>query len=227
MHRPGPQAILRGDAWEAGTIEFMISQRRHGDVITAGTYFGDFLPALSKSSPPDAKIWAFEPDEESYRCSLITICINKLQNVNIVNAGLGEIPCSKTMATSHADGKSLGGAKRIIPEGKQAGDLRFEGQPLDPNATETIRVVTIDESVPPDRNVSLIQLDVEEYEKQALAGALNTIRRCRPIIIVESLPEEEWLAKNILGLGYRVLDERISGNAVLSPDGRMGESRGL
>ncbi len=33
--------------------------------------------------------------------------------------------------------------------------------------------------------IVLIQLDVEGHERQALAGAIDTIRRCRPAIAIE------------------------------------------
>ena len=48
-----------------------------------------------------------------------------------------------------------------------------------------------------------MQLDVEGYEQQALAGAMRTIIRCRPILILENLPERHWFEANILRLGYR------------------------
>ena len=34
-------------------------------------------------------------------------------------------------------------------------------------------------------NVSLIKIDVEGFELQVILGALSTIKRCKPIIIVE------------------------------------------
>jgi Methyltransferase FkbM domain len=74
--------------------------------------------------------------------------------------------------------------------------------------------VTVDETVPSDRKVSIIQLDVEGFEKPALAGALMTIQRCKPIIILETLPEEGWLSENIMRLGYRIAGT-VHGNTLL------------
>ena len=91
----------------------------------------------------------------------------------------------------------MGGASKII-------DAEGEGT----NNLEEVSIVAIDEEVPGDRNVSILQLDVEGFEMQALSGALQTIRRCTPILILENLDdsdlfESEWFAKNILSLGYR------------------------
>jgi hypothetical protein len=89
QHRPAAHAILTGRVWESETIEFITTRCGDGDVVHAGTYFGDFLPALSKACRPDARVWAFEPNTENYRCAKITIGLNGLQNVVLTNAGLG------------------------------------------------------------------------------------------------------------------------------------------
>ena len=52
-HRPAAQAVLAGGVWERETID-CIRAHPERDVVHAGTYFGDFLPALSAamSVPP-------------------------------------------------------------------------------------------------------------------------------------------------------------------------------
>src|SRR5882672_2138462 len=81
VHRPAAQKILSGDVWEPDTIEFMVNHVGDGDIVHAGAYFGDFIPALSQACKPSAKLWTFEPNPENYRCALITIEINGLRNV--------------------------------------------------------------------------------------------------------------------------------------------------
>jgi FkbM family methyltransferase len=201
-HRPAAKKILAGDIWEPVTIEFLMSHCGSSDIVHAGTFFGDFLPALSQSLAPGATVWAFEPQPENYRCALITTYINGLENViELRNAGLGERQGSLSMMTADPDGRSLGGSSRIV---KQCGD----------ESSISVQIVTIDDIVPSDRNVSIIQLDVEGFEQPALSGALMTIRRCRPILVLETLPEERWLSENILQLGYRI-DGTIHDNTVL------------
>ena len=67
----------------------------------------------------------------------------------------------------------------------------------------TVRVVRVDDIVPIDRHVSVLHLDVERHEQEALSGALRTIERCRPILILETVPEPSWMSANIFGFGYR------------------------
>jgi len=206
LHRPASQILLRGDIHEPKTIEFLTSRGTDGDIIHAGTYFGDFLPALSRSRMAGTKVWAFEPNRENYRCAIITSHINGLENVEIINAGLGEERGSLTMVTSDVDGRALGGGSHILQDDGISSDHR-----------EPIQIVTIDEVIPSDRKVSIIQLDVEGYERQALSGALKTIQRCLPIIVVETLPDENWLAQNILRHGYRIA-QKVHFNTILLCD---------
>jgi hypothetical protein len=59
-----------------------------------------------------------------------------------------------------------------------------------------VDAVTIDDEALED--VGFIKVDVEQHERQVLRGGLATIRRCRPVLLVElyplryarSLPEE-------------------------------------
>src|ERR1051325_8750239 len=207
-HRPAAQKILSGDIWEPKTIEFLTSRCGAGDIVHAGTFFGDFLPALSQSSSKGSQIWAFEPNPENYRCAFITTHINGLQNVELINAGLGERQGFLQMVTSDTDGTSLGGASRMVPE---TDEESIEG-------AITVEVVTVDEVIPSERKISIIHLDVEGFEKPALAGALKSIRRCKPILILESLPDEDWLSTNILQLGYRIAGEAHDNTILISEE---------
>lgn len=204
-HRPAARKILSGNVYEPRTIEFLMSHCGDGDIIHAGTYFGDFLPALSKSIAPRAKIWAFEPNFENYRCASITLQINGIQNVELMHAALGERSHSHVIITTDIRGHALGGGSQMLA----ADNTNISSR------TEDVQIVALDEMIPSNRKISIIQLDVEGYEKQVLLGALKTIRRCMPIIILEFLPDDKWLAENILSLGYRVA-KQINLNTVLT-----------
>ncbi len=205
-HRPAAKKIMSNDVYEPKTIEFILSNYDDGDVVQAGTYFGDFLPALSKVMSPSSKIWAFEPNKENYRCAKITLELNSIENVELTNAGIGAKKEKLFLQTIDEAGRSLGGASRITS--------------VESNAAEAVQIVTIDDIIGHERNVSIIQLDVEGHEKEALTGALRTIKRCLPIIILEVLPnsnliESDWFSANILNLGYQKTNE-VHGNSVFS-----------
>jgi FkbM family methyltransferase len=203
-HRPAAQKIFSGEVWEPKTIEFMSKHCRGGDIVHAGTYFGDFIPALSRACGAEAKVWAFEPNPENYRCASVTIMINGLRNVELANAGLGSQKGWLSMMVSDESGRALGGASRLIAveNGSQNGQLA------------KVEIVKIDDVVPANRNIAILQLDVEGFEQAALSGAIATIKRCKPILILENLPEAGWLAENILQLGYKAV-EKVHENTVL------------
>lgn len=116
MQRSAAQAILAGDVWEPDTIKLITANCAGGDIIHAGTFFGDFLPPLSHAIADDRKIWAFEPNPENFRCVDITTRINALRNIELVNAGLGERSEQLQMATSDEVGRALGGWSHIATE---------------------------------------------------------------------------------------------------------------
>lgn len=207
LHRSAPRRILRGEVYEPGTIEFMRDNCGAGDIVHAGTYFGDFLPGLSQACAAGRKIWAFEPNPENYRCAQITILINALDNVSLLNAGLGETNSTLRMRTKDENGRALGGKSRIV-----------EPEEFDPAMDEQVEIVTVDSIVERNAPVSILQLDVEDHEKAALTGALNTIARCLPILILEvrrgsDLLASQWFADTVLSLGY-VQAETLHGNTV-------------
>jgi FkbM family methyltransferase len=203
-------SVFAGRVWEAETIGLMAAHCASGDIVHAGAFFGDFLPALAAASAPAGrKIWAFEPNPESYRCAAVTLLLNQISNVELINAGLGEKTNSGYLVTSER-GQSLAGGAHIQ---QRAGNSERSS----PVGTAPVRIVTIDGVVPENRSVSVIHLDVEGYEEQALTGAMETIQRNRPLLILETLPTDRWMSEHLLPLGYRVAEE-VPGNIVVRAD---------
>lgn len=203
-HRPVAQAILQARVWEADTLDLIRMAAADGDVIHAGTFFGDFLPALSRSRAADALIWAFEPSRESYRCAQVTALLNDLRNVKLMPAGLGAASGSARLAVGDRSGTALGGASRLIKDPSRA---RWW-------SSEEVDMIAVDGVVGEDRSVAVVHLDVEGHEQDALAGAMGTIARCRPLIVLETMPAADWLAANLEPLGYRQ-ESRVDRNFVL------------
>lgn len=198
IHRPAALAVLRSKVYEPETIELLASVDRSRDIVHAGTFYGDFLPALSHSREEGALIWAFEPNPESYRCTEITILLNGLTNVRLAHGALDAHSGSALLATKSDDGRALGGESYLVEEG----DLPPEDR------TEKVPLVSIDQVIPDDRKVGVIQLDVEGHEGQALEGAVGVIQRCRPLVVVETPSRADWPVKHYLEtLGYQVDEE--------------------
>ncbi len=185
---PVEHTILSGGVYERETIEFIIQNCRGGDIIHAGAFFGDFLPPLAAACAEGGKVWAFEPNPASYRCALITTLINDLRNVTLSNAGLGSEEGQLPMQVS-----------------KGASNKVLDVSPTSTDSSNAILVpiVRIDDVVPDDRRVTILHLDVEGFEKPALRGAMATIERNKPILILERIPHEGWLDEELVALGYK------------------------
>jgi FkbM family methyltransferase len=204
QHRLVAQAILQGRVWEAETLNLICGTDSSGDVVHAGTFFGDFLPPLARSRADGALVWAFEPNRENFRCAQVTILLNDLHNVKLDQTGLGAESAAARLATRDREGVPLGGASRVI---KDPSRVRWW-----PN--EEVNLVSVDQTVASDRQVAVIHLDVEGHEQEALTGAMRTIERCRPLIVLETVPGADWLAANLEPLGYRV-EGSVNRNSVL------------
>ena len=209
-HRPAAQAILLGLVYEPDTIEYILANCKEGDIVQAGAYFGDFLPALSESCGENAKIWSFEPSSENYRCARITLELNGIENVELHNIGLGSEDSEVDLRIRDGDGYASGGGSMIMDSTSSDGSF------------EKVTIRPIDEVIGDEREVSIIQLDVEGYEINALSGGIKTISRCKPILIVEVHPgsdtlESPWFKENILGLGYMQVGV-LYNNLVFSAD---------
>lgn len=207
--RPAAQKILSNEVYEPQTIRYITSNYNGGSIVHAGTYFGDFLPALSKSVNNQGMVWAFEPNLENYRCAKITIEINNLNNVVLTHAALGATSGNSKLIVSDKNGKSLGGSSKIIRENS-----------IGTEKVENVEIVRIDNIVDSKEKVSIIHLDIEGFEKEALLGGMNTIKKWHPIIILESLPEDQliesdWFLKHIIGMGYK-LSTKIYRNMIYS-----------
>lgn len=202
-HRPAAVAVINQMVYEPDTIEFMVRHGNHGDIVHAGTYFGDFLPALSHGCPRQT-IHAFEPNKENYAAALNTIDINGLTNVVLSHAALTETSVGTSLIKTKAKGKSLGGCSTIVDS-----DLGSD--------TDTVTNKAIDDIVF-DRGCSIIQLDVEGHEISALFGAIDTITTYSPILILEENPSRSfdrnmWFQETIIPMGYK-RQNKLHGNVV-------------
>ena len=202
------QRLLKGEVFEPDTIRFVIDNCGDGDIIHAGTAFGDFLPAFSNAIGGDSKIWAFEPNPVNHRCAMMTMLLNDLSNIELFSCGLGASSGEVTLQLTDKKGRSLGGSSTIVEAVKEG------------VMSEQIQIRSLDEVIPADRNVSILQLDVEGHEEEALKGALKTIKRCRPILILENdqkVTESQWFKSEVMSLGYQVKG-KLHYNALVVPD---------
>ncbi len=189
-----------GVIWERDTLDYIENQTLQGDIIHAGAFIGDFVPCLS-SLVPNYKVICFEPSELNYKACLETIKINNLNNVELHQRVLGDVNSIVKFLVSY-EGK---------PEGPMSAVTTNDKYGID---TECI---TLDSILDQDRPVTLIHLDVEGYETKALQGAVNTIERFKPLLLIEKYKQQEqdsFFNFLLNDLGY-VDSGEVGGNRIL------------
>jgi len=178
IDRPACQAFLSGRYYEPKTHQLIrrIYDCIPGDLVHAGTFFGDMIPSFSNSIGPEGKLYCFEPVLESYILAKKCIETNECNNVILTNCGVSDKINSLRIQTG---GGKLGGGSSI----RKDGDRYI--------TTMTIDMFEIE-------NLACIQLDVEGHELNALKGARKTILRCNPLILIEDNSNncEQFLHEN-------------------------------
>lgn len=197
IHRPACQSVLHGEVYEPETIKEIIRKYQGGDIIHAGTFFGDFLPVLFDLIDENQILWAFEPNVESFRCAQITILLNDLKNVSIFNKGLGNKNENLNFVVADSQGRALGGGSHFTHENKST-------------FSSSVEVDRLDDLIPENRQISIIHLDVEGFEKEVLEGAMEIIHRDHPFLILEDnadINQTDWFQDKVISLGYKKVKE--------------------
>lgn len=111
LRRPASQAIISGNFYEPKTHELVkhITEKEEGEIIHAGTFFGDMLPSFAQACG-DENLYCFEPVLENYVLARICVSKNNLQNVILFNAALSDTASNLRIQTGNSDGTQKGGA---------------------------------------------------------------------------------------------------------------------
>jgi FkbM family methyltransferase len=198
------QLFWRGVAgYEPATVPVLYQLAALSHVtIDVGAYVG-YLTVLAAMANPEGHVIALEPFPPTFERLRHNIGLNRLSNVDCVNA---------------AAGAESGSAELYHLPGQLSSAASLERRHLmscDGVTSTTVPVVVLDELLADRavRRVDLIKLDTETTELQVLRGAAITLERDHPHIICEvlhpSLAEE--LTDLLKPLGYRFYDLRHAG----------------
>lgn len=166
------QVLMTGHPYE-GTLSLMLQAiAKPGTIaIDIGAHVGVHTIFMSRKVGNSGAVISFEPNKKLYMEHLYNLEFNNCENVIPICKGLGE--CAKK-ETLH----------RITIEQEDA----LEG------VGDEIEIVPLDSFGL--TNVSVIKMDVENYEYFVLKGAKNTLLRNRPPILFECWLDYEYDKKN-------------------------------
>lgn len=169
--------LLAGKINEARTLQLVQQFIGNGDVVSGGAFVGDFLPVMSRALKRGARLHSFEPNPVGFAATSMTLALNGLTNVSLSQVAVGREAAVLPLLVEGQNGTVMGGTSRIVEQAE-------EGRTVD------VKMVRIDDLVPPDRKVSVLQLDVEGHEWPAIEGAQVTINNGHPLIVLETLRHE-------------------------------------
>ena len=188
--------MLAGEVWEPQTHELVakLLNQRSGSMVHAGAFFGDMLPSFSSAC--SGTLFAFEPVLENFVLSQLCVQANELSNVALLHAALGQAHGVGRITTKIPDEQvHAGGASRMSTSGQLVPILTIDA----------LDIVAL----------RVIQLDIEGYELPALLGGLATIRRERPVVLIED--NKGQCTPLLKGLSYVYLG-RIPGLSIWCPE---------
>lgn len=183
-------------------VDADISSRVDGKtIIDGGAFVGDSAVMFCDSYSP-RNIQAFEPAHATFEMLKQVIEKSNLGDKIIpVFKGLGDKPDSMCMRNTRADVINPGATFSTCMDNM-------------PEVGEEVEISTIDAEVA-DGNyeVGLIKLDIEGFEKKAIEGAMDTIKRDKPVLVISLYhnPVDFFEIKPLLeslDLGYRFMVRR-------------------
>lgn len=169
-----------GDFYEAAILDALRARHPAQRVIVdAGANIGNHAAYWSAFVPHEA-ILAFEPEPENFA---------------LLVRNLAHDPSAFCYRAALSD---RAGTTRMVIDTQNRGRTRIvEDGPLE------VRCFRLD-ALGLD-GVTLLKIDVEGHQAPVLGGAIETLERCRPTVLVE---DEDGSAGRVLaGLGYRHLAE--------------------
>ncbi len=163
--------------YEAENYNYLKSFIKPGmDVIDIGAHLGLFSTFCSKLNNGNGKIVCFEPTPGTYDILEKTLKLNHCSNVNSVQAAVSDKEGHATFYVSHTAGCNSNSLLKNREEKElSAYDVKLM----------TIDSITRSYSLKP----SLIKIDVEGAELDALKGGIETFRQYKPVLILGLHPE--------------------------------------
>ena len=158
--------------WSEGENIIMSQFINKGDtVIDIGANIGTTVLSLSKQVGENGQVLAFEPQNHIAQCLNTNLTINGITNVIVDNAAIS---------------KKCGWAKINDKEFEESGSYGEVG--ISKDGTTKIRTINLDE-IELDR-CSLIKIDIEGHEWDAIQGGKNFLKKHKPVLYMEAKKDQ-------------------------------------
>jgi FkbM family methyltransferase len=214
--------LVRGNWVEPSTQILRAAVRPGETVVDVGANFGFFAYYLSRAVGSEGKVYAFEPIPYSRRVLKNVRAIFGLRNVEIMAMACGDRRGEIEMV---APVQESGAISAGLAHFAERDPRRGSPEPV-MGKHYVAPLVTLDDLIETFGTVSLIKCDVEGAELLVLRGARELLRRSKPTVICELVPEmlrgfgveRVHVATYFRDLGYDAFNmDSVSGGLRLTP----------
>uniref|UniRef100_A0A831U6P4 FkbM family methyltransferase n=1 Tax=Geobacter metallireducens TaxID=28232 RepID=A0A831U6P4_GEOME len=170
-------------------------------VLDVGANFGYFTVQFSKLVGTTGQVYAFEPSNHFHRRLTEHLDLNGCTNVTVLKMGLSDVKRDLQLLIDDS-----------------TATLYWHDDAKKPVATETIHLETLDSYIESTglNKIDFIKIDIDGAEPQFIRGAQKTLRKYRPILLIEFAQlvlmaagsDVPALAKQLKDLGYTFYSER-------------------
>ncbi len=146
-------------------------------VLEAGCYIGTHTVKLARLCAPGS-LFAFEPHPRFHEVLSSNVQRSSLANVQLFQQGLSDTPGNARYAwitEGNLSASGLDDNPRGCPGGSGRDRAMEENTSVTLTTVDSLRLQKLD----------FIKIDVEGYESKVLNGAMETLRRCKPIVTLE------------------------------------------
>jgi FkbM family methyltransferase len=207
--------ILDGGSFDPQEVDLALwllglRRRYFGDGVMAldcGANIGAHTIEWAKRMSGWGWVLAIEAQERVFYALAGNIAVNNCFNARAIHAAVAAKPGRMRMpAPDYLSPGSFGSLELRRREGTE-----FIGQPIDYSDEKTVPVGTISLDSLALPRIDLIKIDIEGMELEAIEGAVASIARCRPILIIESIKSDKVRLQQILEQqGYRLFEAGLN-----------------
>ena len=167
------RSILATGEWEPHIRLAFTKLVKAGDVVLdIGANIGTHTLFLSRLATNEGKVIAFEPCKINHDILMMNLALNRCHNVDLYKYGVGE-----------KEGKMYIESKWNATDKVQNYGCVVLQTASTSEADECIHIMNLDSMNLP--KVDVVKIDAENMEDQVLLGMKDTIKRCKPRIVVE------------------------------------------
>jgi FkbM family methyltransferase len=189
------------DFYELTTLDFLkLHYKSFSFIVDAGSNIGNHALYFASQLRAE-RIECFEPNKITFENLKRNVEINSLEKIiSVHNSGLGA-------RTSFGIEKGYS----VFNTG-----LNSVEEVNGPENKDSISLLRLDELGY--KNIDFIKIDVEGHELSVLTGAEETIRLCKPVILVEAFDDSISQIENLLtGYGYKMFFRPEKHNFIFEP----------